>query len=400
MDDTPMSLVDFEQSDFELQEMQAAAADPTRVKCVTELDASHVVPLRHEIIGEDKEQFNRFVDEMLRRLAQPYTTSNGEQVWIRANEGTVKNIARAFGQANRLDITYAQETQGFYVEHENLLTITVPTGLPIKPVYKNDHSATYLIYHRTSWDTVPKILVENCIRPASWSTNEQGHPTQYPCYGFFGMSAEIRDHRHLDAHAVKQCTSQLYKIGKGQTPSGILAICRSPKSTRNQAGGNDQVQRLCKLHGISRGKDGAAAMNSNAATVAFVAGTHNLFDQLITRATPATVPTDAATSNDTPAHTVPDPSTPLPDSTSHEPPRADSGTPRHSTPPHRDPRPEDHHRSTAWSNSTWYDRPWRDESAHDNRRYSAFEEGRPRGRHSEGSSGTHRHHDTSSRTRW
>ena len=400
MDDTPMSLVDFEQSDFELQEMQAAAADPTRVKCVTELDASHVVPLRHEIVGEEKEKFNRFVDEMLRRLAQPYTTSNGEQVWIRANEGTVKNIARAFGQANRLDITYAQATQGFYIEHENLLTIAVPTGLPIKPVYKNDHSATYLIYHRTGWDTVPKILVEDCVRPASWSTNEQGHPMQYPCYGFFGMSAEMRDHRHLDAHAVKQCTSQLYKIGKGQTPSGILAICRSPKSSRNQAGGNDQVQRLCKLHGISKGKDGAAAMNSNAATVAFVAGTHNLFDQLITRATPAPAPPEAAPSDVNPAHTAPDPPTSIPDSTSHEPARADSSHPRHSTPPDRDPRPEEHHRSTARSNSTWYDQSWWDDSAHTHRRYSAFDEGRPRGRHSEAGSGTHRHHETSSRSRW
>ena len=73
LDDAPMSLVDFEQSDYDLQEMQAAAADPTRVKCVTELDASHTVSLRHELNGEDKEQFKRFVDEMLRKLAQPYT---------------------------------------------------------------------------------------------------------------------------------------------------------------------------------------------------------------------------------------------------------------------------------------------------------------------------------------
>ena len=78
--------------------MQAAAADPTRVKCVTELDASHTVTLRQEVTGEDKEQFKRFVDEMLRKLAQPYTTSNGDTVWIKANEGTVKNIALRPGQ--------------------------------------------------------------------------------------------------------------------------------------------------------------------------------------------------------------------------------------------------------------------------------------------------------------
>ena len=286
------------------------------------------------------------------------------------------------------------------MEQENLLTITVPTGLPDKPVYKNDHSATYLIYHKTSWDTVPKILVEDCIRPASWSTNEQGHPTQYPCYGFFGMSAEIRSHSHLDSHAVKQCTSQIYKIGKGQMPSGILAICRSPKCSRNHAGGNDQVQRLCKLHGISRGKDGAAAMNSNAATVAYVAATHTLFEQLITRATPENTPAAAATTHIAPDHTAPDPTMPTPGPASHETPPTDSGTPHRPEPAHRDSRPDDHHHRNTWTESTWHDQSWRDSSAYNNRRYSAFGEGRPRGRHSEGTSGTHRHHDTSSRTRW
>ena len=305
-----------------------------------------------------------------------------------------------FGQASRLDITYAQGTQGFYAEQENLLTITVPTGLPEKPVYKNDHSATYMIYHKTSWDTVPKILVEDCIRPASWSTNEQGHPSQYPCYGFFGMSAEIRNHRHLDSYAVKQCTSQLYKIGKGQMPSGILAICRSPKSTRNQAGGNDQVQRLCKLHGISRGKDCASAMNSSAATVAYVAATHTLFEQLITRATTDTRPAEAATTGDAPDRIAPDPSTPIPDSTSHETPPADSGPPHHPEPSHRDSHPDDHRHHHTWNDSTWHGQSWRDTSAYNHRRYSAFGEGRPRDRHSEGSSGTRRNYDTSSRTRW
>ena len=332
VDDGPMSLVDFEQNDNDLHEMQAAANDPTRVKCVTELDASHTVTLRHELVGESKVQFKQFVDEMLHQLAKPYTTSNGETIFIRANPAVVNNIARAFGQADRLDITYAQGTQGFYVEQENLLTITVPTGLPEKPIYKNDHSATYMIYHKTSWDIVPKILVEDCIRPASWSTDEQGHPSQYPCYGFFGMSAEIGDHRKLASYAVKQCTSQLYKIGKGQMPSGLLAICRSPKCTRTQAGGNDQLQRLCKLHGISRGKDGASAMNSSAATVAFVACTHTLHEQLITRVTNNSRPAEASATGDNPESTSPDPPTPLPASTSHTAPPSHPAPSHHSEP--------------------------------------------------------------------
>ena len=103
------------------------------------------------------------------------------------------NIARAFAQARLLDVDLARKTQGFYVEPENLLTITVPTGLPKKAIYRGEHAGTYLSYHKTSWESVAKILAEDCIRPASWTKNEAGIPTQYPCYGFFGMSSEIAD---------------------------------------------------------------------------------------------------------------------------------------------------------------------------------------------------------------
>ena len=87
----------------------------------------------------------------------------------------------------------------------------------------------YISYQKTSWESVAKILVENCVRPASWTKNEAGIPTQFPCYGFFGYSFEIADTDALQSWAIRVCTSNLYKIGKGQNPSGILAICRSPK---------------------------------------------------------------------------------------------------------------------------------------------------------------------------
>ena len=166
---------------------------------------------------------------------------------------TVTNIARAFAQARLLDPSLARRTQGFYVEPENLLTITVPTGLPMKEIYCGEHAGTYMSYHKTSWDSVAKILAENRVRPASWTKNEAGLPTQFPCYGFFGFSCEIADTDDLNAYAVRLCTSQLYKIGKGQNPSGILAICRSPKCIRARSGGNDQIQRLCGLQGIAIG---------------------------------------------------------------------------------------------------------------------------------------------------
>ena len=405
VDDAPISIIDFESNDIDLHEMQAAANDPARVRCVTELGASHTITLRHHLEGESKTHFKQFVDEMFNQLAKPYTTSNGDTVFIKASPAVVNNIARAFAQACRLNITLAQGTQGFYVEQENLLTITVPTGLPEKPIYKGEHSATYMIYHKTGWDTVPKILVEDCIRPASWSTDEQRHPTQYPCYGFFGMSAKVGDHRKLVSYAVKQCTSQLYKIGKGQMPSGLLAICRSPKCIRTQSGGNDQLQRLCKLHGISRGKDGASAMNSSGATVAFVASTHTLYDELITRVPQNPRSAAASVAGDNPEGTNPDPPAPLPSSTSHTLPNSHPDPSPHADPEHPPSHRRSHydnqrHHHRSWEDSTWRNHSWTDSSSHGRRQHSAYGEGRPRDQHREAGSG-HRHsHDTSSRTRW
>ena len=186
------SLGAYDPNDIDIEEMKAAAEDPNRIRCVTELGSSHVVSLRTELDHPTKILFNNFIDEMFHQLARPYTTSNNET--IKASRATVTNIARAFAQARLLDINLARKTQALFVEPENLLTIVVPTtGLPKKEIYRGEHSATYISYHKTSWESVAKILVENCVRPASWTKNEAGIPTQYPCYGFFGYSCEIAD---------------------------------------------------------------------------------------------------------------------------------------------------------------------------------------------------------------
>ena len=285
------SISKFDNNDIDLSEMVEAANDPLRVRCLTELDPNYTVPLRQSLNQSNMQLFNHFVDEMFNQLAQPYRTVNNQLIFIKASQATVKNIARAFAQSRLLDIELAKQTKAFYIEPENLLTITVPTGLPKKPIYRGEHTGTYLIYHKTSWETVAKILAEDCIRPATWTKNEAGYPTQYPCYGFFGMSSEIPDIDNLPGYAVKLCTSQLYRIGKGQNPSGLLAICRSPKCMRALSGGNDQIQPLCNLQGISKGKDNATAMNSSAASICYVASTHSVFPGLITHQAAENEPT-------------------------------------------------------------------------------------------------------------
>ena len=223
------SISQFDKNDIEVSELNAAAADPHRVRCLTQLDPNHTVPLRTVLDQPTKILFNNFVDEMFSQLAKPYRTMKDDLVFIKASQATVMNIARAFAQARLLDLNLARRTQAFYVEPENLLTITVPTGLPKKPIYRGEHAGTYMSYHKTSWESVAKILAEDCIRPASWTKNEAGIPTQYPCYGFFGMSSEIADIDELPAYSVKLCTSQLYKIGKRTKPIWPFGHLSLPK---------------------------------------------------------------------------------------------------------------------------------------------------------------------------
>ena len=295
------SISKFDSNDIDLSEMVQAANDPLRVRCLTELGPDYTISLRQSLNQSNMQLFNQFVDEMFLQLAQPYRNVNNQRIFTRASQATVKNIARAFAQSRLLDIELAKQTKAFYIEPENLLTITVPTGLPKKPIYRGEHMGTYLIYHKTGWETVAKSLAEDCIRPATWTKNEAGYPTQHPCYRFFGMSCEIPDIDGLPGYAVKLCTSQLYRIGKGQNPSGLLAICRSPKCMRALSGGNDQIQRLCNLQGISKGKDNATAMNPSAASICYVASTHSVYPGLITPQAAETNPSTAAAPNEPPA---------------------------------------------------------------------------------------------------
>ena len=377
-----ISITKFDTNDIDLSEMVEAANDPLRVRCLTELGPDHVVPLRQSLTPAILQLFNHFVDEMFHQLAQPYRTVNNQRIYIKASQATVKNIARAFAQSNLLDIELARQTQAFYIEPENLLTITVPTGLKKKPIYCGEHMGTYLIYHKTSWETVAKILAEDCIRPATWTKNEAGMPTQYPCYGFFGMSSEIADIDNLAGYAVKICTSQLYKIGKGQNPSGLLAICRSPKCIRALAGGNDQIQRLCNLAGIAKGKDNATAMNSSAASICYVASTHSVFPGLITHQTAdTTAPTEHPDDHARPVR--PDPPANGPELV--EPPPDDSrDTPGHhetAASGSRDHARRSWHDTASWDNST-YSRRDRRSSYHEGHSRDQHREGRPRSRHS------------------
>jgi hypothetical protein len=323
-----------------VEELKAAAMDPNRVHCVAELSPTHSVQLRETLDASTRKLFSNFIDEMFAQLAKPYVTESNETIYIKADPATVTNIARCYARANLLDLGLARQTRGYFIEPENLLTITVPPGLPPKATFKGEFSGTFASYHKTSWQPVAKILAENCIRPANWATNELGIPMQYPCYGFFGYSCEITDPDDLKHWPIKICTSNLYKIGKGQNPSGIIATCKTPKLIRVQSGGNDQLQRLRALQGIGQGKDGATAMNSRCAFVSYVAPTHPVFQTLITKAPILDRGSTSSVAGDTPeppltsTPTVP----PTTEAATTEPPLEPAAAAHHRTHVHDDQR--------------------------------------------------------------
>jgi len=172
-----------------VEELKAAAADPNRVPCVAELSPTHVVQLRETLDASTRRLYNDFIDEMFTQLAKPYVTESNETIYIRANRATVTNIARCFAQANLLDLSLARRTRGYFIEPENLLTITVPTGLPPKATFKGEFAGTFASYHKTSWESVAKILAENCIRPASWTKTRWAYRRNTRVAGSLGTLA-------------------------------------------------------------------------------------------------------------------------------------------------------------------------------------------------------------------
>jgi hypothetical protein len=64
------SIAAYEPGDTDIEEMKSAAADPDRVRCVTELGSSHVVSIRTELDNPTQILYNNFIDEMFSQLAK------------------------------------------------------------------------------------------------------------------------------------------------------------------------------------------------------------------------------------------------------------------------------------------------------------------------------------------
>ena len=180
--------------------------------------------------------------------------------------------------------SWPKRTQGYFVEALNLLTITIPTGLLEKPTFRNDDSGTYAIYHRTDWSVVTKVLVENVIRPAGWSRNDENVPNQYPCFGFLGFSTETPSTKELIDRAVNNCTTGLPTDRQG--PASCRPDCHLSLSEDYQVYSRRQWSAAEDLslgrHRKRKGRCHGHGHHLHLRQCVFVAGTHQAATSMIT----------------------------------------------------------------------------------------------------------------------
>ena len=162
---------------------------------MTELPLDHSISLKDNLTTREQALYKSFIDEIYSQLAKPCVTASKEMIYIRADESTVQNSRHVVLLARTASTRTSLVRPGDISSNHHGTNRSASQG---RIAFKGEASGTFARYHRTSWETVAKILVENCIRPASWSRNEQNIPNQFPCYGFFGYSTEINDPN--DAH--------------------------------------------------------------------------------------------------------------------------------------------------------------------------------------------------------
>ena len=84
----------------------------------------------------------------------------------------VKNSSLCFVKAQMLQFELAGQTLGHSLNPLTNFQERIPFG--------GDGSYSMAVYHKTNWDTIPKVLSEQLITPARRAKDEQGYPKQYP----------------------------------------------------------------------------------------------------------------------------------------------------------------------------------------------------------------------------
>ena len=185
----------------------------------------------------------------------------------RAPLTVIENMASIFAHSGKMTPDQAKGSYTFAIRSMELYGLFVPTDFKARPPFDGNDSNVYHIIHGTTTNGASTILAEELIRPGDFTIHKDYAKCQYPSYGFYS-AGEIAAKTCPFSSSIEELSRKILKIGKGTLPVHIGGIYTGRHAHSNQqAGGNDEVQRLCGKVGVARGKEKYTVARSEHTTV-------------------------------------------------------------------------------------------------------------------------------------
>ena len=219
--------------------VKKAFDDTSRTKAPCEIPASKAIVLPTTI---SQRAYNNFAAAL--REYNP-----------KAPQTVAENMTTIFAQSGKMTPDQAKGSYTFEIRSLELFGLFVPSNFRARPVFDGNDSNVYHIIHGTTTKGASTILAEELIRPGDFTIHRDYAQCGYPSYGFYS-AGEIAAKTCRFSSTIEELPRKILKIGKGTLPVQIGGIYtgRYPHSNQ-QAGGNDEVQRLCGKSGVARGKE-------------------------------------------------------------------------------------------------------------------------------------------------
>ena len=231
--------------------VQKAFNDVSRTKAPCEIPADEVVQLPNTT---SKRIYGKFVEVL--HECNPKTPTT-----------IIENMASIFAKSGRMTTDQAQGSYSFEVKAMEMYGLFVPTNFRSKPPFDGNDSNVYHIIHGTTTKGASTILAEELIRPGDFTIHRALAQCGYPSYGYYSAGVEAAKTIRF-SNNIEELSRKILKVGKGTLPVQIAGIYtgRFTHSTQN-AGGNDEVQRLCGKNGVAKGKEKYTVARSECTTV-------------------------------------------------------------------------------------------------------------------------------------
>ena len=185
----------------------------------------------------------------------------------KAPRTVVENMTTIFAQSGKMSPEQAKGSYTFEVSALERFGLFVPTCFAEKPPFDGNGTYVYHIIHGTSPKGASTILAEEMIRPGDFDIKRDLAKCQYPSYGFYS-AGEVASKNCRFHSNIEEISRKILKIGKGGLPVHMAGIYAGRHQHSNpQAGGNDEVQRLCGKYGVARGKEKYTVARSEHTTV-------------------------------------------------------------------------------------------------------------------------------------